>query len=555
MKYRWHLAGCIVIFQAFTLVTVYHRQVSIVSFVSWIGSIVTTYYLLCPRGPESKNRFIERKDWIYIVILCTIGLGLLWYFSAVTSHYHQDEFITAYTSWSLPGLTSIDWFAAYPPVWVSQFPIVFHILQKPFFLILGPTLNAIRISVWPYVILITFALYGTAKTLFSRKTAVVALFVYVFFAPHLYLSSMGLHFVSSTAFLNLMLMELARFIETKQTRRALLAGIWSGLSYLTYTSSYVAYPVLCSVLIVSFLIIRKKYILDGLTKATIVTAMVLAPFLVYALRVNNFFGQRVDQVNIFWGSWQDNTSAGPVLNRILTHGFDAIGALYQPGVGGLGGYNFGKLGLLDPFSLSLILLGILFLVILAVRKQWQSWFILIALGIPFVSGYILTTHPPPFHRLSIVYPTLALCIALGIDRITKHGKRYYLLLTLLSLTIILGFTHAREMILADARIYPQNSRVIGDYLNNHTQEQQAIMIASYPSFYLGQELLFRTNNHLELISDDTEKILKQYSGGTLILLQPSMETKTLLQDRFPSYRFITNLGGTSLGDLALFVPK
>ena len=63
------------------------------------------------------------------------------------------------------GLLQIQWFVGYPEkgTWVSQFPILFHALQKPFFMLLGPTVDAVRISTWPYLALTVVYLYLLAR--------------------------------------------------------------------------------------------------------------------------------------------------------------------------------------------------------------------------------------------------------------------------------------------------------------------------------------------------------------------------------------------------------
>lgn len=558
MVLLWTLS---IILSVFTVYDVFTRRVNLVSLASWIGSIIAAWHAL-PEIPQKKkelppmNRFIwETRDIRILFFIGMAELGILWYFSSIPAHYHQDEFITAYTSWSLPPITKLDWFAAYPPVWVSQFPVLFHILQQPFFLA-SPNVEAIRISVWPYAILITVSLYFLARTLFSRRIAVIAILMYIIFAPNVYLSSMGLHFMSATAFYMALIGQLAFFFQTKNARHAKWAGLWCGLCYLTYTSSYVAYPVLALIVLLAFIMIRERYIIHGFLVATIISLLVLAPFITYAKVANNFFVQRIDQVNIFWGSWHDGTSASPLLERVTTHVVDAIKALVEPNVGGLGGYNFGKQGLLDPFTATLLVVGLVVLVLGVIKRNYKYVFLLIALFVPFLSGYVLTTHPPPFHRLSIIYPLLTLLIALGTDRVASLVKGRFVLFTMIIIVAITNIHHAWAMIQGDKSIYPQNSRVIGEYINTTVPQGETIHIAAYPSFYLGQELLFRTNNRYTLVTDESRTILKTYTGNNmLVLLNPSEETTRTLRQTYPDHVLITHLGDVSLGDLAIFQPK
>ena len=72
---------------------------------------------------------ISLPDILLLGGLALLTITTLLYFESFSTHYHQDEFITAYTSWTLPPVAHVDWFSAYPAVWVSQFPVLFHILQ------------------------------------------------------------------------------------------------------------------------------------------------------------------------------------------------------------------------------------------------------------------------------------------------------------------------------------------------------------------------------------------------------------------------------------------
>lgn len=558
MVLLWTLS---IIFSAFTVYDVFMRRVSLVSLVSWIGSIVAAWHALPEIPPKKKgllpmNQFVwETRDILMLFFICMAQLAILWYFSSIPAHYHQDEFISAYTSWSLPSLTKIDWFAAYPTVWVSQFPILFHILQKPFFLA-NPSVEAIRISVWPYATLITVSLYFLARTLYSRRIAIITTITYIIFAPNVYLSSMGLHFISATALYIALMTQLALFFQTKNVRHAKWAGLWCGLCYLTYTSSYVAYPVLVVIVILAFIMIRERYIIRGFLVATIISLLVLAPFITYAKVANNFFVQRIDQVNIFWGSWHDGTNANSMPDRVTTHVVDAIKALVEPNVGGLGGYNFGKQSFLDPFTATLLIVGLAVLVVGVIKRNYKYLFLFIALFIPFLSGYVLTTHPPPFHRLSIIYPLLTILIALVIDRITALVKGRSALFIIIVVIAITNSHHVWAMIQGDKNIYPQNSRVIGEYINTTVPQGKTIHIAAYPSFYLGQELLFRTNNRYTLVTDESHTILKTYTGNNmLILLNPSDETISTLRKTYPDHIFVTHLGNVSLGDVEIVKPK
>lgn len=508
--------------------------------------------------PSDSRSFIL-KDLFTVALLSFVGHAILWYFGSVPSHYHQDEFITAYTSWTLPEIAKIDWFAGYPEIWVSRFPVLFHILQKPFLVLLGPLVVSIRISVWPYYVGIIVYLYFLSTMIGSRRLGFAATTIFIVLAPNVYLSSMGLHFISSTFFYLATVFHFFAYLRSRKRTHALWSGLYCALSYLTYTSSYVAYPVIAIIGILTIIRTRSTEFVIGLVKLSALVLVILAPFLAHAATLDNYFFQRINQVNVFWGSWSETARLQISFTSVVSAQLvNALRSIVLPGIGGLGGYNFGKHSLLDPLTAFLLIVGFLFLLLDAIRRDHQHFlYLLIVFMVPFITGFVLTTHPPPFHRLSILYPWIALIIALAVTRVTMMVKRYgyTLIIVILSLVVVANLRHAGAMIRADAVIYPQNSRVIGDVINRTVPKGETIFIASYPAFYLPQELLFRTNNRYPIVSEESESILKRYDGGFLIVFKPSEGLVTNLSREYPANRWLRTLEGVNLGDLALFVPQ
>lgn len=491
--------------------------VSLWSLFVWLAAIAITIRLYW-----KKTRYIlERHDIVFLVPAGIVALILLAYFSSIPWHYHQDEFITAYTSWTLPSITKIDWFAAYPDVWVSQFPVLFHILQKPFFSLFGPSVWAVRISVWPYYLGILFFLYLLAKRIRPGSEKIVSL-LFIFFAPMLYLSSMGLHFISSTFFFIASLYFLLFY-------NAVLLGLFTALSYLTYTSSYVTGPIV----LLSALYLRRK-----LLPVVVVVLVILLPFLVYAAFVNNFFLQRIDQVNAISGSWSDipqkMKSGASLVSLIASQITTALRSLIQPGIAGIGGYNFGKLALFEPLGFLLFLMGFPIVV-------KRSFVIVFAMFFTFLTNFILTTQPPAFHRISLLYPLFALSMG-----VVLYRQKRAVVILVVSLFALSNLNHVRTMIDNDKTLYPQNSRVIAQYLLKNVPRGSPVSIAAFAGFHLPQELVFRTNNGYRFVSD--------YHGETLILLNATQDTLSQLSKEYPNHRIITELENISLGDLTLFTP-
>lgn len=537
------------------------RQVTIVSLVAYISGIITVWHLLHPLALKKiAIHQIWIQDILIISILSILTVIPLLYFSSNPSHYHQDEFITAYTSWSLPDIRNIDWFAAYPQTWVSQFPVLFHVLQKPWFFFLGTTVLAVRLSVLPYAAGTVIALYLFTRLTHSRGAAILIGILYIFFAPRMYLESMGLHFISSVFFFTSSLACWLLFVKKKHDPFALGAGLFAALGFLTYTSSYAALPVVLTSGVVLWMANRDPRYVRGIRNAGIIFAVILLPFVTYALFVNNFFLQRIGQINAVSGSWNKSAYPQNPLTMLATQTETAMKSLVRPGIGGTGGYNFGQLSFLDPISAILVIGGLAVCVLRIVRSRSPAHVILlIGILIPFINGFILTIHPPPFHRISLLYPLIAFLMGDAIIFLWKllEDKRIALIVCIgvvVAYTPI-QFSRTARMIRNDGVRYPQNSRALAAFLLKSYPPGATVRVAAYPAFYLEQELLFRTNNRFAIHTGTIEDILPQYSGEPLIVLEPTASLLATLAARYPTGSWTREISGIDLGDLALFTTE
>src|SRR5688572_17291261 len=114
----------------------------------YLASLVGYLWLLGLRGVP---RVRPSRSWLLPAGVAAAQLAAAAFFASAPAHFHYDEFITAYASLTLGPIGQIDWFAAYPPSgWVAKFPIPFFALQAPMLHLLGPSVEAVRISTWPY---------------------------------------------------------------------------------------------------------------------------------------------------------------------------------------------------------------------------------------------------------------------------------------------------------------------------------------------------------------------------------------------------------------------
>ncbi|HSH34896.1 hypothetical protein, partial [Schnuerera sp.] len=77
---------------------------------------------------DATGSWVDSGDVVPILGTMALQLGVLIYMSTLPYHYVQDEFITGYTSYTLPALSEIQWFAGYPAPgeWIAGFPILYY---------------------------------------------------------------------------------------------------------------------------------------------------------------------------------------------------------------------------------------------------------------------------------------------------------------------------------------------------------------------------------------------------------------------------------------------
>lgn len=554
------------IFFAFSIsVPIYHvltHSVSIFSLIFFLLSGFLAWRLILPHSlPYPK---FDKIDIIFIIGSTVVHLIFLALLSSVSYHFHFDEFITAYTSLTLPSITNLNWFGTLPKDWVAQFPLLFFILQKPFFLF-GPSVWAVRISTWPYSIGIIFYIYWLTSSLWSKSLARIAVIFYIFFAPTLYISSMGLHFISSEFFYLAAITHLLLYLKLNDSSHLFPLSLYILFCYLTYTSSYVVLPVIILVGLIAIAVSdQRKMTIIHLIKTLAVSLILFLPFLVYNFSDTPFLTERIDQVNIFTGTWTDTTeklkSGTTLLNILTTQTNEALKSLVYPGIGGKGGYDYGHEALLNPLNTVLLLFGFTYLFICVIKKRFLLPITLfISIIVPFIFGFILTAHPPPFHRISLIYPFLVICMSFSIFSIYNYllcFQKSIATLTLYWLVIlyvIFSIFQTTIMIQKDKDIVNWDSVRIVYYIKRYFLPDTPISIV--PSFHYKDELTFRLGNKYPIFIQNKSKAVYSYKGeGPLIIQRASEEELTVIRNKFPYARIITELENRPFEYVTLVAP-
>ena len=110
-------------------------------------------------------------------------------------------------------------------------------------------------------------------------------------------------FISSTAIFIVFFYFALREYRTGELFYAAMSGLACGFCYLTYYSSYLAFPVLLAFVAVAFLRARRFLVLQNFAVALAGMLLVLAPFAAYGLRYGNYVATRPNQVSLLTGTW------------------------------------------------------------------------------------------------------------------------------------------------------------------------------------------------------------------------------------------------------------
>jgi len=388
----------------------------------WLAALALMIRATPGAPPQSGAAQSARARWwrLSVVLLpCLVRLANL-----RSDRIHGDDLITAYFSTQYE-LGKTDFFAPVPPNaddWVCQFPAPFFALQKLFFVLFGESLLTVKLSILPYVIVVCGFLYAIARELVDERAAVLSVVLYAFFGPSVYLETLGLHFVSSTAVFLAFFYFSLRELREGAARQALLAGMAAGACYLFYLSSFLALPVAGMFFVARGSPSRERHVGRNLALFLLGLTMVLAPFVLRALHTPNALFRRFEQVSLIGGEWSlyaDQIANGATPIQIVCENvWRSLESIVRSGIGGSGGYDFAKQALLEPLSFALFVLGALRAIALASASiEWVL--LLVTTALFFLVNVGLSVPPPAFHRFSIGFPFLCLLLALPLHSLLE----------------------------------------------------------------------------------------------------------------------------------------
>ena len=223
--------------------------------------------------------------------------------------------------------------------------------------------------------------------------------------------------------------------------------------------------------------------------------LVLAPFLAFFLRSENYVAPRTKQVSLLTGEWspyreavaKGKRSAASVIVENLKL---SLRSFVADGVGGHGGYDFGRLAFFDRFSLALFLAGLLAGAVLLFRTT-ALVFVFVVIELAFFTAMVLTIPPPAYHRFSIAFPFLVILMTIPFHlwlslRRVPRSVRYALAAGLL---ILFACVNERHFVEAVVRDHAPDEFRLAQMLNQRFAGRH-VYVAAYDSFALQKVFYF-----------------------------------------------------------------
>jgi Dolichyl-phosphate-mannose-protein mannosyltransferase len=410
---------------------------------------------------------------------------------------HLDEYLTGYFS-ATHDFAHTSFFGYMPErwEWQGQFPKPFFFLQRLFFDLFGKGPFPLHLSVQLYVAIVSVMLFRIVREMLDSKSALVAVLLYSFFAPGVYLETLGFMFVSSTAIFTVFFYFALREFRTGEMFHAAMAGIACGFCYLTYYSSYLALPMLIAFFALHWLRERSVRVVENFAIALGGVFVVIAPFAASFFRAGDYVSRRSDEISLLHGAWSPyrdvlaKGEVGPlaVLRDNLVLSFKSF---FRDGIGGHGGYDFGHLAFFDRFSLVLFGAGALAGLVLALRRS-EILLVFLLIGAAFMSGMVMTIPPPAYHRFSIAIPFVVILMTLPFSLLLRFPKLPESVRYALAVGFLLVFVGVNQRRFTEAVFRDQSADDLRlAELLQHRYGGRNLYVAAFPAFGFEKVLYFR----------------------------------------------------------------
>ena len=362
-----------------------------------------------------------------------------------------------------------------------SFPSLYYLLQSLSIRLLGQTTEALRFPSALAGALTVLALFYVGRSMFDRRTGLLAAIFVAAYSFHIHFSRIGLNNIWDGLWYTIFIGALWRGWEQEDKRSLVLAGIVLGAAQYFYPSGRaLIIPILAWLALMAFINRQKfKRVFAGMVIMFVATVVVVLPLAMFYLHHPQEYMAPFARVSIF-GSILDGMvqSTGQpawviLLNQIWKglQGFIylPLTAWYQPGT-----------PLLRPLAASLFVIGFLLLM----SRGRDSRFLLLALWI-LTFGLIggLSESTPASQRYVAAAPVCALLIGFGLSELMSILEGLWLRLT----RILSGAAIALAVLIAIEELnfyfitYTQKTIVDGSHNNTMIAHHLTAFLRDKPS--------------------------------------------------------------------------
>ncbi len=388
-----------------------------VSLASWIIAIIFVVAGALELG--SKRIHLKGKDFLFMGILFAIALLLRGLATEqIPTTFSGDEGSAglnalAYVNGEFNNIFTFGWFS---------FPSLYFGVQAIFVAILGPTVEALRLSSAVAGALTVVAVYWLGRVLFDHLTGVLAAIYLALSHYHIHMSRIALNNIWDGLFAAIALLGLWDGWKNGRRLSFILCGLALGLGQYFYVSIRILPLLLLLWGLAAWISKREAFRerLPGLLLAAYVTLIVALPLLILFARYPDEFKAPMNRVTVLGDKLdaemeRTGNSAVQIIGdqmRLTALGFttEPLRLLYDPGV-----------PLLLPLAAALFILGVI----------WGIWhfdlrYLLIFLPLlAAVFAGSISGSAPASQRYVMVMPLVAVLVAVPLAQFAAWMQQFW----------------------------------------------------------------------------------------------------------------------------------
>lgn len=385
-----------------------------IQFILWCAGIgLFTWGMIAPVSDHAQPTRAETLERAFLIVLTLFALMLrLWNVGdgmrVFVDETHFADPVRHF--WTQHDIKLLQPFSS-----IAAFPYLYPYFQAVTVDLFGRTLAGLRIPSAVFGALTVPALYLLAKQLFDRQTAIIAALILLTFPPHLQFSRIGLNNIADPLFGVLAFGLLVRAVRDGRQRDFVLAGAAMGLTQYFYEGGRFMFPALAAIWLAWLLFTRWKKLpfssRRGLVAFMVMALVVSTPIYYTLAGMGRPVAQRIATASMptrFWEEGLNNPSE--LVERFLLRVQENALLLTTHAEGEY--YYQGDVPLLMPLMIIPFILG---LGIMLWRWRTAGGSLLVLwLAAPLLALSLLMSHLANAARFVVIYPVLALVMAVGI---------------------------------------------------------------------------------------------------------------------------------------------